>query len=192
MTQDLSASTLEAIRRNITVMSFMIIVFFFAGGYLPVTGDAIKLPLSDVKFNNPERLLYVLWMMMMAWWTYRYFALGAWGGFRGVVDSEWEHLPRKFSDIQSLIIKSLAFPAKWPDIPANRLSGIARRAGIDGEYQVTFAGAQKPPLKNKLTIFRLKIAVATRYPSTITFFLPLIMIMVAFGLTVHSVIMVAI
>jgi len=74
--QDLSANTLETARKNMTVISFMIIVFFFTGGHVPDGNILIKFPLSNVQFENPERMIYILWAVMF-WWTYRYFSLGA-------------------------------------------------------------------------------------------------------------------
>jgi len=189
MTQDLSASTLEAVRRNMTVMSFMIIVFFFAGGYLPSTGVAIKLPLSDIKFTNPERLLYVLWMMM-AWWTYRYFALGAWSGFKEGFGVDMAKVLMKNTTTNKAVTKvsngNDRFQAGYSlHCKVSESSGkfsIALRemnGNTQSYYDTAYSSA---PLA-------LRASAAFTAPSSITFTLPLVMILFAFGLTAHSAVM---
>lgn len=105
MPQDLSASTLEAVRKSLTVTSFMILVYHFAdGNFTEVKGVAnsadalaIKLPLTNVIFNNPDRLLYVVWGVMI-WMMFRYFQLGAWQNFKKSFWEDWGEVLLNRSD----------------------------------------------------------------------------------------------
>ena len=175
MTQVLSANTLEAVRRNMTVMSFMIIVFFFAGGQIPETGVVIKLPLSNVEFTKPERLLYVLWIMM-AWWTYRYFALGAWSGFKK--DFSGEAPNRIYSSKIRWLVSWLL-----PDVSINH----ATQLNINLDTNIVNLTANGSKIKEAEDYFSkrvLCIYIAATRPSFATFILPIIMLEFAFILTV--------
>jgi len=177
MTQDLSANTLEAVRKNMTVMSFMIILFFFAGGHIPDTGVVIKLPLSNVEFDKPERLLYILWMMMV-WWTYRYFALDSWSLSRKDFDDEWKLSPKN-SWVISIVIDWLTDRKN-----TNPKMNILPASG--GGYVINYTKGEQISLNNKWFEVAAWLWLRVSCPSTATFWLPLVMILVAFGLTIFN------
>lgn len=181
MTDDLSANTLEAVRKSMTVMSFMVIVYYFAGGHIPSGEIAIKLPLSNVTFAKPERLMYALWLVM-AWWVYRYFSLGAYGEFKDAFRKEWEQSPRKYISVSKLIMATVMPPKDgW----RGGISGISQdRANVSCNYTVTLGDGTGSTLNNELTVWRIRLVIVTAYPSTLTFALPLILIVVAATLTI--------
>jgi hypothetical protein len=187
MTDDLSANTLEAVRKSMTVMSFMIIVYYFAGGHIPNGEIAIKLPLSNVTFEKPERLMYALWLVM-AWWVYRYFSLGAYSEFKESFKSEWLSSSKKIISIQRLIKSSIETPeGGWGDEivgitghrPENSDSGL-----VSGRYSIYRQDKGHITITNELIIWRIRLVIATSCPSTLTFALPLILIVVAATLTI--------
>ena len=56
-------------RRNLTLLSIAIIVFYLAGGYF--IGNEIKLKVINVGFHNREVLGYIIWVML-AWFLFKY------------------------------------------------------------------------------------------------------------------------
>ena len=56
-------------RRNLTLLSIAIIVFYLAGGYF--VGDEIKLIIINVGFHNSDVLGYLVWVML-AWFLFKY------------------------------------------------------------------------------------------------------------------------
>ncbi len=56
-------------RRNLTVLSLLIIVFYLAGGYF--IDNEIRLRIVNIGFHNIEVLGYVVWVML-AWFLFRY------------------------------------------------------------------------------------------------------------------------
>ena len=56
-------------RRNLTVLSLSIIIFYLADGEF--INDAIRLQIINVHFNNPAVLAYLVWIMLI-WFLYRY------------------------------------------------------------------------------------------------------------------------
>lgn len=187
MTDDLSANTLEAVRKSMTVMSFMIIVYYFAGGHIPNGEIAIKLPLSNVTFENPERLMYALWLVM-AWWVYRYFVLGAYDELKGGFRKEWEQSPRKYVSVNRLIMNTAKAPEGGCLGGVRGLSQNRTKAGVDGvmsnRYLIELNGGKSVRLDNELTVWRIRLVIATSCPSFVTFALPLILIVVAATLTI--------
>lgn len=103
MTQDLSASTLETVRRNMTVMSFLIIVFHVAEGYL--IDGSVRLLIINVEFLEPQRLVYIL-LGLLGWWLYRYFSLGALEEYKNGLSSECYNYLMTQEDTRSEIYKN--------------------------------------------------------------------------------------
>jgi hypothetical protein len=184
MTQDLSASTLEAVRKSMTVMSFMIIIFFLAGGHIPASGVAIKLPLSNVVFDKPERLLYALWVLM-AWWVYRYFVLDALADFKeGFSIDLAATLMRVNGELKNDVHRYILNSDKLQDgytIRYNKKSayGDIVIGNSSGGY------VHEIKLKSKVRPFDY-FSTVTRGGSAVTFSLPLLMISSAFILTLIS------
>jgi hypothetical protein len=67
----------NAERRNLTVLSVSIILYFLAGGAL--TSDIVRLQVINVEFQNPEVLKYFVWILLL-WFGFRYWLLnkGSW------------------------------------------------------------------------------------------------------------------
>ncbi|MFC6440070.1 hypothetical protein [Bowmanella sp. JS7-9] len=59
----------NAERRNLTVLAFMIVVYYLGGGQ-PI-GNEIKLSMISVEFTNPTALKSALWVVL-AWFAYRH------------------------------------------------------------------------------------------------------------------------
>ena len=57
-------------RRNLTVLSLAIIVYYLAGGQF-LNGE-VNLMLINAKFNNPAMLVVFVWIML-CWFAFRYF-----------------------------------------------------------------------------------------------------------------------
>lgn len=189
MTQDLSANTLETVRKNMTVMSFMIIVFFFAGGHIPDTGVILKLPLSNIEFAKPERLLYVLWVMM-AWWIYRYFTLGAWSEF-----VKWFDVDIQFKFKKGLVTRFLLTAVTGA--PSNNEKAIqgATHISLHNQFSkshmrvVYFNGSSNigsGDIKGMFPKFIIYLFTGVLGSQLITFALPLIMTTFAFYLTINN------
>lgn len=57
-------------RRNLTVMSLAIIVYYLAGGQF--SEDEVKLLIVNIKFEHPLVLTFFVWIIF-AWFYFRYF-----------------------------------------------------------------------------------------------------------------------
>jgi len=57
-------------RRNLTVLSLAIIVYYLAGGEF--LNNEVKLVIINAKFNNPSVLIAFVWVML-CWFLFRYF-----------------------------------------------------------------------------------------------------------------------
>ena len=60
-------------RRNLTVLSLSIIVYYIAGGE-PISDDSIKLVLVNIKFTNNAVLTYIIWVMFLWFWLRHWLA----------------------------------------------------------------------------------------------------------------------
>ena len=196
MTQDLSANTLEAVRKSMTVMSFMVILFYFAGGHIPEGGAVIKLPLSNVEFTKPERLLYLLWVMMV----YRYFALGARDDYRKEFYGD-ELKESSYNGLSAYLIKKYSTDdiyvdshIKYAAVGGRMVIQLYSDEGCDelmiinkeNEDMVRNIDSQRnmiTTIDNKLVVTCLMLIARITQPSTFTFSLPLVMISIAFILT---------
>lgn len=58
-------------RRNLTLLSLAIIVFYFAGGKLAVTPTVIRLNVINVVFERVDILILFLWLILL-WFALRY------------------------------------------------------------------------------------------------------------------------
>lgn len=181
MTQDLSANTLEAVRRNMTVMSFMVIVFFFAGGHIPDGGVTLKLFLSNIEFTKPDRLLYVLWVMM-GWWVYRYFTLSAWSDFKRKFSGEMSNF--KLGTVSSWLLApfTVSDPSNTSGLLARHITGGLDSPTLTLAFNSTPVGVINSHLGRR--VFYMMVAVNNS--SLITFLLPIALIEFAFILTVFK------
>ena len=76
---DISSNNLETVRRNLTVMPFMIVLFDIADGKL--TNGLFKLGIINVEFEQPIYLFFAL-IGLIIWYQVRYFQLGAYREFK--------------------------------------------------------------------------------------------------------------
>lgn len=61
-------------RRNLIMLSLSIIIFYLGGGTLTDNSETVKLQLINVTFQNPQILVYFVWIMLF-WFAYRYWLL---------------------------------------------------------------------------------------------------------------------
>ncbi len=99
-------------RRNLTLLSMAIILFYLGEG--KIIGETIRFQVVNIQFKNPEILFYFVWILLL------WFALRYWQTHR--------HKPsQKFkNDIESLSnIKLLRWYTKKKfDLPYNKLKGF--------------------------------------------------------------------
>ncbi len=69
----MSISDNNSERKNLTILSLAIILFYLGGGN--VSGSGIRLQVVNVTFSNPEVLIYFVWGMLV-WFCYRYWVVG--------------------------------------------------------------------------------------------------------------------
>ena len=61
-------------RRNLTVLSVVIIIYYLANGRFDKT-DGVSFPLIKLHFNNPEMLAYIVWFTL-CWFLFKYIVAG--------------------------------------------------------------------------------------------------------------------
>jgi len=83
--EDVSVNTLDGVRKNLSTVSFLVIVYFFVDAS-PIT-EKFKLSLLSVQVNKPENLVIILWALM-GWWVFRYFQTGAYRVFKKDFEKE--------------------------------------------------------------------------------------------------------
>ena len=175
--EDVSVNTLDGVRKNLSTVSFLVIVYFFIDASL-IT-DKFKLSLLNVHVNKPENLIMVLWALM-AWWVFRYFQTGAYRVFKEDFEKEVVHVLISPKTIvgEALFVADIIEDENLPSYKVNvglfRLKKIVFKIAPDDRYK---------QFKKDKGLWFIKWQVILTYPSHITFLLPLIMVSVAFYLT---------
>jgi hypothetical protein len=95
---DLSPESLEVLRKNITFLSFSIIVYFVAGGH--VDGEVLKLPMINISFYNFQYFKLII-IILMIWWAFRYFQYGAWSTLQSSSKNELQSILRSSGEVSA-------------------------------------------------------------------------------------------
>lgn len=76
--KNLSEDKASGVGKILSTISFMVIVYYFAGGQVDLIGTdkTLRLGLIPVHFTQPEKLINVI-LLMYVWFICRYFQLGA-------------------------------------------------------------------------------------------------------------------
>ena len=110
----------NAERRNLTVLAFMIVVYYLGGGQ-PI-GNEIKLSMISVEFTNPTALKSALWVVL-AWFTYRHW-----------VANRNEHLANMKASKCALTVRRSAFWLLPPSPTKNKLKEL-NTSYVTGTYE---------------------------------------------------------
>lgn len=179
--QNLSENSVEGVRKVLSIMSFMIIVFFFADGQLLSENQNVKLGIINVEFKNSKNLLITLYAIY-GWFIFRYFNLKAFSLLKESVISDIKHYVLNDEIGGQLIIKEF--------VKYKLLSGV----NLENEHAIDFKLVDDSLIINfsniagnrgsdyevpDSVIYIMKGYVAFTYGSYITFFTPLILSAVA-------------
>jgi len=186
--QNLSENSVEGVRKTLSIMSFLVIVFFFADGQLPTDVQKVKLNIISVEFNKSIHLLYTLFFMY-AWFVVRYFHLGALRILRDETIENIKHYVKNSKSGKDELTASF-YSTFVPD-------GGARKGEI-GEYEVVFeadnnlvisryikrlAQNNKYQLEGK-DFLKIQKKVLFLYGAHLTFVFPLLLSLGAIGLLI--------
>jgi len=175
--EDVSVNTLDGVRKNLSTVSFLVIVYFFIDAS-PIS-EKLKLSLLSVQVNKPENLMIILWALM-GWWVFRYFQTGAYRAFKEDFEKEVVHILNSTQSMagEAIFGANIFEDEKLPSYKVNvglfRLKAVLLKMTPDEKYR---------KLKKEKGVWFIKWQAILTYPSHITFLLPLIMVSVAFCLT---------
>lgn len=97
-------------RKNLIILSISIILFYLADG--TIDGNVIRLPIINIKFNNPSALIYFIWTLL-AWFLYRY-----WLNWQRTWREPFIRELNNFNDysfiIYSRLVKKFSIPSNQP------------------------------------------------------------------------------
>lgn len=199
---DISSDDLVAVRNRLTGLSFAISVYYLFGGKVMPSEVVLNyckgimpdfdmssavfiiIPLTNVVFCDGSNLIYVLWVLM-GWWLFRYLTLGSWDGYQ-------KRLKR---DIASALMQDISTKEEVK-MQINRIDSSHGYSLIyenrsDGLY-INLCNSNSEAMlyevkipKSKLNMKVIFIVIFFR-SSTLTFFLPLLLLLCAFSLTAYS------
>jgi hypothetical protein len=159
-------------RRNLTVLSLSIIVFYLAGGYF--IDNEIKLKIVNIGFHNREVLGYLVWVML-AWFLFKY-----WLASKGAAGELLRHDQSFEINMNYKYVKNyIKYNAKSGEINDQKISVKVFKMGAEWVIWGYGASANLNGIKGRIIIVHYLLSTAPFHRIATDYFMPYVFCLIA-------------